>query len=149
MKMRKLLFFFALSALFMISGLALKANEAGEKVIRDFFGFINQGEVKAALKFLDEPAFFPNQPAYRKWTAIFNTIQSIEIKSLEPENKADWSQNRQVYRAKLEVKIKPAFAVAIIPGNDWTAGSCTRLVPLKKNQEGIWKIEALTLVDDK
>ena len=82
----------------------------------------------------------PNDSAKQAWGVQFNIFNSIAVKSIEPSNLGDETENQKTYKVVLDAKIKPGSENAAIPNYGWENGENIRWVSLKKDESGIWKI---------
>jgi len=111
----------------------------GEDIVRSFFNLIGEGKIPEAVAMMDDSAV-PNDSTKQAWGVQFNIISSIAVKSIEPSNIGNATQDQKTYKVVLDVKIKPSSEKAVIPNYGWEDGENIRWVSMKKDGSGIWKI---------
>lgn len=110
-----------------------------EDIVRLFFNLIEEGRIPEAVAMMDNVAV-PNDSAKQAWGMQLNIFSSIAVKSTEPSNIGNGTQDQKTYKVVLDAKIKPGSEKAVIPNYGWENGENIRWVSLKKNSEGMWKI---------
>lgn len=111
------------------------ATALEEDAIRLFFSKIDEGRTDEVLLMMTDELIGGDKQV---WTANFESIDSISVKSIEPEEPAAWHNDEHYYRLTLEVKIKDN-----VQAYGWENGGQERYLTLKKI-EGSWKIHQLS-----
>ena len=112
-----------------------------EDIIRAFFALINEKRIPDAIAMMN-PVFAGDDSSRQTWGVHFNAIKKIEVKSIEPGMKDDWSENSHVYKVMLDVSMKPEAVNAPIPNYGWDEGSNIRWVSLEKISS-VWTISGI------
>lgn len=99
---------------------------------KEFFQFLSDKKIDEALAMMDA-----GESTKQAWGVNFNTIQSLELKKIEPVYEDEWTSARQIFRAELEVKVTSEGE-----GYGWSQGQNTRWLSLEKNNE-VWQVHEL------
>jgi hypothetical protein len=126
-----LILFFLLSSLLSVF-LFSCTNESD--TIRYFFKLIDQGKTDEATDLLDS-SVAPDQDTKQQWKYAFEGFESAEVISIEPFNGKSWSDNYQIYKVALNIKIKPERLQELI---NWD-GQSIRWIAIIKS-DNTWKI---------
>jgi len=110
-----------------------------EDIVRLFFNLINEGKIPEAVAMLDASAVL-NDSDKQAWGVQFNIFSSLNLKSIEPSNIGDETEDQKTFKVVLDAKIKPGSEKAVIPNYGWEKGENIRWVSLKKDESGMWKI---------
>lgn len=102
--------------------------------IRYFFKLIDQEKTDEATDLLDS-SVAPDQDTKQQWKSAFEGFESAEVISIEPFNGKSWSDNYQIYKVALNIKIKPERLQGLI---NWD-GQSIRWIAIIKS-DNTWKI---------
>lgn len=114
---------------------AAKASAVGvsqEQVVRDFLNALAAKDIQKALGMMDA-----NEDTKQAWGVNFNSIRSLEIKSLGEVFKEEWTPTRQSFKAVLQVQ---ANEQGLQMG--WANGENHRWITVTKNNN-VWQIHEL------
>lgn len=114
---------------------AAKAAELGvsqEQVVRDFLNALTSKDIPKALGMMDA-----NENTKQGWGVNFNTIKSLEIKSMEEAFKEEWTPTRQTFKATLKVQVTEQGQQV-----GWENGDNFRWITVEKNNN-VWQIHEL------
>lgn len=114
---------------------AVKAEALGasqEQVARDFLNAIANKDIQKALGMMDA-----DQDTKQAWGVNFNSIKSLEIKSLEEVYKEEWTPTRQSFKAVLQAQVTEQGLQM-----GWTNGENHRWITIEKNNN-VWLIHEL------
>ena len=112
---------------------------SGESAIREFLGFIDSGESESAISMMTD-YIIPDSPSRNAWHDNLNSIESMAVVSIEPDNEGGWTEEKENYKVVLDVKTKTG---EIVYG--WMPGGNTRLIEVvKDSQTGDWMINFIT-----
>jgi hypothetical protein len=112
-----------------------------EDIIRTFFALINEKRIPDAIAMMN-PVFAGDDSSRQTWGVHFNAIKEIEVKSIEPAVKEEWTEDSHIYKVILDVSMKPEAANAPIPNYGWDKGSNTRWISLEKISS-VWTISGI------
>jgi len=99
---------------------------------KEFFSLLADKKIDEALAMMDA-----GESTKQMWGVNFNTIQSLELKKIEPVYEDEWTSVRQVFRAELEVKVTSEGE-----GYGWNQGQNTRWLSFQKNND-VWQVHEL------
>jgi len=103
-----------------------------KQTVQTFLENIGNGKISEALDMMDA-----NDNTKAGWWQNFNTLESLKIKSLEPNMQEEWTNDRQLYKAILDVKLKSGEG-----GLGWENGENYRWVSVQKTGDK-WFIHEL------
>lgn len=103
-----------------------------EQVVSDFLNALATKDIQKALGMMDA-----NQDTKQAWGVNFNSIKSLEIKSLDEVYKEDWTSARQSFKAILNVQVSEQGLQM-----GWQNGENHRWITVEKNGD-IWQIHEL------
>lgn len=76
------------------------------------------------------------------WAVQFNAFNSLNVISVEPSMKEEWTQMKHTYKVTLDVVMNPNSANEPIPYFGWENGQNTRFVPVVKEGK-MWRVEGI------
>ena len=101
----------------------------GEDIIRSFFNLINEKRIPDAVSMLSSQ-LNPDESLKQAWGVNFTSMQTVEVKSIQPWNEASWTEEKQVYQVILGI-----YLVNNQSGYGWDNGENTRWLELVKNPQ--------------
>ncbi len=101
-------------------------------VVEKFLATLSKKDIQGAIKMLDA-----NDNTKQGWGVNFNTIKSLEVKSIEPVFQEEWTNERQVYVVKLNVSVTSEGE-----GYGWAQGANTRWISVQKSGDD-WLIHEI------
>jgi hypothetical protein len=110
-------------------------NQAtSDDIIMYFFELIDQDKSSEAVDLLDS-SVAPDPDTKKQWKSAFDGFESAEVISKESFNEPSWTDDYQIYKVTINIKIKPDRLEELI---NWD-GQSVRWISIIKNN-GIWKI---------
>lgn len=111
----------------------VSVNSDAKKLIDDFFDDLSKQDIQNALAKMDADI-----DTKQAWGVNFNTIASLKKVKMEAVYQNEWSETRQIYKAQLEVELKPNSQ-----DFGWQNGVNNRWVAVERNSSGQWMIHEL------
>lgn len=112
-----------------------------EDIIRNFVNLVEEGKANEAARMMKISENSPDQAnsELQTWAVQFANILSFKLLKLEKSNENEWTSQKHIYKALLDVKMDPRSAEAPIPYYGWQDGKNTRWFVLEK-ADNTWKI---------
>lgn len=110
-------------------------------IIRSFFTLIETKRPSDAVTMMTSN-IVNDDSQKQAWAVQFNAINSLNVISVEPSMKEEWTETKHSYKITLDVNMSPDSANAPIPYYGWENGQNTRWVTLVKEGK-MWRIEGL------
>lgn len=114
----------------------------GEDIIRTFFNLINEKRVSKAIGMMNKE-MIGDESGKQAWEIQFNNINSAIPKIIDSYSKNEWTENEQIYKVVLDIKMSPESEKASIPYYGWDDGENTRWIVIKKDGN-LWKISSIS-----
>ena len=125
----------------LVSPSLLAEKTGGKEAIGFWADLIDEGEVEKAVLMMTD-YIIPDSPSRNAWHDNLNSIESMAVVSIEPDNEGGWTEEKENYKVVLDVKTKTG---EIVYG--WMPGGNTRLIEVVKDLEtGNWMINFITSV---
>jgi hypothetical protein len=109
---------------------------SAESIITTFFMLLDEGRIAEAISMMDE-SMVPDDTTKQEYGVTLNSFEIVEIKSIEPYDKENWSEDSQTYKVSVMIVMKPHAQ-----SGNWDVGENIRWVSLVKRGD-IWKISSL------
>lgn len=106
------------------------------------FELINDGKINEAIDLMTNE-MAGDDTSKQTWGVHFNAIKSINVQSIEPYNKEQWTDAKKVFEVTLEAYVSSEAKDAPIPYYGWHDNPNIRWVSVEKGASGFWKIAAL------
>jgi hypothetical protein len=126
-----------------MSGLNEKAPlPSSEDIVRLFFDLINEERIPEAIDMMtDEMA--GDDSSRQMWGVQFNRIESIKVQTIEPYLETNWTDSQKMFKVVLEVFMSEKAKDEPIPFFGWDSNPNARWISIKKDANGLWKIDSL------
>ena len=113
-----------------------------EDIIRLFFDLINEKRIPEAINLMTDQ-MVDDDTSKQAWGVQFNAIQSIRVQNIEPSGKEQWTDTEKMFKVTLEVSVSPEAKDAPIPYYGWDTNPSIRWITVKKDNNGLWRIDLL------
>lgn len=111
-------------------------------IIRSFVNLIDEGKPNEAVQMMG-PTVLKDDSSKQAWAVMFNGFEKIQVLSIEPSMKENWTAEVHTYKVTLDVLMKPeAENVMPIPNYGYDNGENIRFIGLEKDSEK-WTIQGL------
>jgi hypothetical protein len=110
-------------------------------IINSFFGQISLKRPSDAVTMMAS-SITNNDSIKQAWAVQFNAFNSLNVISVEPSMKDEWTQTKHTYKVILDVTMNPNSGGEAIPYFGWENGQNTRWINLVK-EDKMWRVEGI------
>lgn len=110
-------------------------------IISSFFTLIETKRPSDAVTMMTSE-ITSNDSQKQAWAVQFNAINSLNVISVEPSMKEEWTDTKHTYKLTLDVTMNPNSANEPIPYFGWENGQNIRWVTLVKEGK-MWRVEGI------
>jgi len=110
-----------------------KAGASQQTVASSFLANLAGKKIADAIAMMDA-----SDSTKQMWQTNFNTLESLVVKKIEEAFKEEWTATHQVFKAELDVKVKPEGERL-----GWSNGTNYRWISLEKNANGEWLVHEI------